>query len=121
MLKKACFFNAFLHRFSSIFDLKIHRFLDQISMHFAMKSKIAQVHETLRGPMNFEGRLLKNSINIDTNSIKNEGAKKTSQKALQKSILGRILASQTHSKSKKNRIKVDVNKPLEKKAISRQL
>ena len=52
-----------------------------------MKSKIAQVHETLRGPMNFEGRLLKNSIKIDTNSIKNEGAKKASQKALQKSIL----------------------------------
>ena len=116
MLKKACFFNAFLHRFSSIFDLKIHRFLDQISMHFAMKSKIAQVHETLRGPMNFEGRLLKNNIKIDIKYMKNEGAKKASQKALQKLILGAMLASKTSPKSKKNRWKIDIKTRCEKNA-----
>ena len=103
MLKKACFFNAFFHRFSSIFDLGIHRFLNQISMNFAMKSKIAQVDETLRGPMNFKGRLLKNNTKIDTKSIQNEGTKKASQKALQKSISGAIWASKTLSKSRKNR------------------
>ena len=45
---------------SSIFDLKIHSFLNQISTHFATKSKYVKVNKTLRGRMNFKGRLLKN-------------------------------------------------------------
>ena len=106
----------FFYYFFSIFDLKIHRFLYQIWMHFAITPKTVKVNKTLRGRTNFEGRLLKNNIKIVTKSLQNEGAQKASQKPLQKSILGRILASKTHSKSKKNRIKVDVNKRLEKKS-----
>ena len=72
-------------------------------MHFAIKSKTAKVNKTLRGRMNFKGRLLKNSIKIDTKLFQNEGAKKASQKPLQKSIWGHILASKTPPKSKTNR------------------
>ena len=55
--------------------------------------------------MNFEGRLLKNRIKIDTTLLQNEGAQKTFQQPIQKSILGRILASKTLPKSKKNLLK----------------
>ena len=37
MLKKAHFFNAFLHRFFSIFDLKIHRFFDDFLQAFSIR------------------------------------------------------------------------------------
>ena len=79
-----------------------------------MKSKTVKINKTLRGRMNFKGRLLKISIEINTKSIKNKGAKKTAQKPLQKSILGCMLASKTPAKSMKNRIKNDVKKRFEK-------
>ena len=102
MLKKACFFNTFLHGFFSIFDLKIHRFLDLSSTRFAIKSKSARVHETLRGRTKFKDRLLKNIQKFDEKSFQNEGAKRTSQKALQNSIFGANLASPNPRKSRKN-------------------
>ena len=72
-------------------------------MHFAITPKTVKINKTLRGRMNFKGRLLKNNIKIDIKYMKNEGAKKASQKALQKLILGAMLASKTSPKSKKNR------------------
>ena len=85
-------------------------------MHFAIKSKTAKINKTLRGRTFFKGRLLKDSIKNDAKSIENEGDKKTSQKPLQKSMLGAILASKTLPKSQKNRIKNDVEKRPRKKA-----
>ena len=49
--------------------------------------------------------------------LKNEGAKKASQKPFQKSILGRMLVSKTFPKSKKNPWKNDVEKRLEKNSL----
>ena len=45
MLKMYRFFNAFLHRFFSIFDLKIHAFWDAFLMHFRSK---CQKRKTLK-------------------------------------------------------------------------
>ena len=114
MWKKACFLEVIFSWFFSIFDLKIHRFFHRILTDFAIKSKTAKVYETLRGRMNFKGRLLKKNIQIDKKSIKNEGSKKRLQKAFKNSILGPILASKTPPKSKKNRTKIDVKKTLQK-------
>ena len=60
-------------------------------------------------------RTVRNSIKIDTKSLQNEGAQKASQKPLQKSILGRILASKTLPKSKKKPLETMVKKRHEKK------
>ena len=49
--------------------------------------------------------------------LQNEGAKKTSQKLLQKSILGRMLVSKTLPKSTKKPSKNDVEKRLEKNSL----
>ena len=49
--------------------------------------------------------------------LQNEGAKKTSQKPLQKSILGRMLVSKTLPKSTKKPSKNDVEKRLEKNSL----
>ena len=83
-------------------------------MHFAIKSKTAKVNKTLRGRMNFKGRLLKNTIKIDIKLLQNKGGQKTSQKPLQNSIFGAMLASQTLPKSKKNQTKIYIKKKLEK-------
>ena len=80
MRENTIFFDAFFHQFSTIFDLNIHGFLDQISTRLAMKSKCVKVNKTLRGRTNFEGRLFKNNTKIDAKSIKNEGAKKQPKK-----------------------------------------
>ena len=83
-------------------------------MHFAITPKTVKINKTLRGRTNFEGRLLKNNIKIVTKLLQNEGAQKASQKPLQKSILGRILASKTLPKSKKKPLKTMLKKEHEK-------
>ena len=79
-------------------------------MHFAIKSKTAKINKTLRGRMNFKGRLLKNTMKIDIKLLQNEGVQKTSQKPLQNMIFGAMLASQTLQKSKKNLTKIHIKK-----------
>ena len=77
------------------------------------------MHETLRGPMNFKGPLLKNNIKIDTKTIKNEGAKKASQKALQNRFSEPFWSPKPSPKSKKNHTRVDAKKKAKKIILNR--
>ena len=65
--------------------------------------------------MIFKVSTFKKTTKIKSKTHQNEDTKKASQKPLQKSILGPILAAQTPPKSKKNRIENDVEKRCGKK------
>ena len=107
-LLKSLFFEAFFNRIFSIFDFKIHRFSTPFWIlwpSFAEMRILKKCWFSLGKTMIFKVSTFKKTTKIKRKTHQNEDVTKTRLKLLQKSILGRILASQTRPKSRKHRPK----------------